>query len=330
MRTYTLTQPQFGSLTSLRLLLLAMLVPTAVMLFGQQESQYTFFMQNEMYYNPAAAGARGVASVTGLYRQQWAGFEGAPTSQLLSFSAPIVNDAVGFGIQLNHANKGIIDNTYASMSYNYKLKLSEEHAIRLGLQGSMQRWAVDFTDPSVRIRTENDNSIDLANNFSTWEGNVGFGALLELSDYFSAGVGIPHIYSSKISVDESKGLNGARITPHIYLTATGLIPLTSTLDFKPSMLVKVVQGAPTDFDINMGAVYAKKIMGGLGYRTGGDGRGESLDLLLFYQLTDKIGFGGAYDIGISELSQQSSGTFEVMGRFDLGAQRDDLVNPRFF
>jgi len=330
MRTYTITRPQIGSMTSLRFLLLAMLIPTAFMLYGQQESQYTFFMQNELYYNPAAAGARGVASVTGLYRQQWAGFEGAPTSQLLSFNAPIVSDAVGFGVQLNHASKGIIDNTYASMSYNYKLKLSETHSIRLGLQGSMQRWAVDFSDPSVKLRTENDNSIDLANNFATWEGNVGFGALFEMSDYFSAGVGIPHIYSSKISVDENKGSQGARITPHVYVTLTGMIPLTDKLDFKPSALVKVVQGAPTDVDINLSGVYAKKIMGGLGYRTGGDGRGESLDLLLFYQITDKIGVGGAYDIGISELAQQSSGTFEVMGRFDLGSQRDDLVNPRFF
>lgn len=330
MRTYTLTPPQFGSLTTLRLLLLAMLLPTAVMLFGQQESQYTFFMQNELYYNPAAAGARGVASVTGLYRQQWAGFEGAPTSQMVSFNAPLVADAIGFGVQLNHANKGIIDNTYASMSYNYKLKLSDIHSIRLGLQGSMQRWAVDFSDPSVRLRTENDNSIDLANNFATWEGNVGFGALLELSDYFTAGVGIPQIYSSKISVDETKGQNGARVTPHIYVTAGGMIPLSDVIDFRPTMLVKVVQGAPTDFDINLGMVYAKKVMGGLGYRTGGDGRGESMNLLLFYQLSDKIGFGGAYDIGISELAQQTSGTFEAMARFDFGSQRDDLVNPRFF
>ncbi len=330
MHTYTLTQPQFGWTTSLRLLLVAMLIPTAFMLYGQQESQYTFFTQNALYYNPAAAGARGVASITGLYRQQWAGFEGAPTSQLLSFNAPIVSDAVGFGVQLNHASKGIIDNTYASMSYNYKLKLSDEHSVRLGLQGSMQRWAVDFSDPSVVLRTENDNSIDLANNFATWEGNVGIGLLFEASDYLSIGVGVPHIYRSKISFDESKGDDGARISPHVYLTATGLIPLSSNIDFKPSMLVTVVQGAPTDINLNLGAVYAKKVMGGVGYRTGGDGNGESLDLLLFYQISDKVGFGGAYDIGISDIARQTAGSFEVMGRFDLGSQRDDLVSPRFF
>jgi len=128
MRTYTLTQRQFGSIASLRLLLLAMLIPTAFMLYGQQESQYTFFMQNELNYNPAAAGARGVASITGLYRQQWAGFDGAPTSQLLSFNSPILGESVGFGIQLNHASKGVIDNTYGSMAYNYKLKLSDDNA----------------------------------------------------------------------------------------------------------------------------------------------------------------------------------------------------------
>jgi type IX secretion system PorP/SprF family membrane protein len=329
MRTYTLTQPQFSSLKSLRLLLLAMFIPTAFMLYGQQESQYTFFMQNELYYNPAAAGARGVASITGLYRQQWAGFDGAPTSQLLSFNTPIA-EKVGFGLQLNHASKGIIDNTYASMSYNYKLKLSDAASVRLGLSGSLQRWAVDFRDPSVVLRTDNDNSIDLANNFDTWEGNVGAGLLFEMEDYLSVGVGIPHIYKSRISVDDTKGLEGARVSPHIYFTATGLVPITEKVDFKPSLLVGYVSGAPTTVNVNFAAVYANKVMGGVSYRSGGDGNGDSIDLLLFYQISNNIGFGGAYDIGISDIARQTAGSFEVMGRFDFGSQRDDLVSPRFF
>ena len=303
------------------------LVGTAL---GQQESQYSSYMYNQLYYNPAYAGSRGMPTVTGLYRQQWAGFEGAPTSQMISFNSPLVSDALGFGVQLNHATKGITDNVFASMAYNYKVKLSEVHSVRLGLQGSVQRWAVDFTDESVRVRSADDQSIDLANNFSTWEGNVGLGAYLQLEDYFSAGVSVPRIYNSKISVDESKGDRGAQVSPHIYFTAEGMIPLANNLAFRPSALVKMVQGAPTDFDINLSMVYAQRVMGGVGYRVGGDGEGESINLLLFYQTSDKLGIGGAYDVGMSDLSSQTGGSFEILARFDFGSERDDLVNPRFF
>ena len=311
-------------------LILAFVCGLAGAATAQQESQYTSFMYNELYYNPASAGSRGAPSVMGIYRQQWAGFEGAPVSQIVSFNSPLVSDAIGFGFQLAHSRRALLDNVYASMAYNYKLKLSERHALRLGLNGSLQRWAVDFTDPSVRVLSEQDTSIDPANTFSTWEGNVGFGAYLELGDYFTGGVGVPNIYRSRIGVDDGKGDAGALATPHVYVTASGLIDLSEQIAFKPSTLLTVVQGAPVDFNVNLGLVYAQRIMGGLGYRAGGDGGGESASLLLFVQATEQLGLGGAYDFGLSELSRQTNGSIEVLARFDFGSERDDLVNPRFF
>ena len=297
---------------------------------AQQESQYTSFMYNQQYYNPATAGARGVASLQGLYRNQWVGFDDAPTSQMLTFGTPVLGDALGFGLTLNHATKGIQDNLYASMAYNYRLKLSDEHSLRIGLQGSVQRWGIDFTDPSVVVRTGNDESIDLGNNFSTWEGNVGLGAYLQLGDYLNVGLSSPHIYRSQISADDSKRADGATVSPHVYFMADALIPLTETLDFKPAMLFKYVNGAPLDFETNLGLVYAQRIMGGVGYRAGGDGSGDALSLLAFFQLNNQLGFGAAYDIGVSDISSNTSGSIEALARFDFGSNRDDLVNPRFF
>ena len=54
--------------------------------FAQQEAQYTQFMENKMILNPAYAGAREAPSMMLLTRNQWIGFEGAPTSQLVSFT----------------------------------------------------------------------------------------------------------------------------------------------------------------------------------------------------------------------------------------------------
>ena len=71
------------------LLLLAFVVAAST-LFGQQEAQFTQYMYNKLPVNPAYAGARGVPSLTAIYRSQWIGFDGAPQSALVSFNGPLL------------------------------------------------------------------------------------------------------------------------------------------------------------------------------------------------------------------------------------------------
>ena len=58
-----------------RLVLLAFILQ-AGFLWAQQEAHYTQFMYNKQSLNPGFAGARRVASVMALYRNQWVGFNG--------------------------------------------------------------------------------------------------------------------------------------------------------------------------------------------------------------------------------------------------------------
>lgn len=321
---------EVNQVAMVRFVLTLLVVSTFSSVFAQQESQYTSFTYNELYYNPATAGSRGLSSVTGLIRQQWLGFEGAPSSQLISFNTPLFSDKVGFGLLINHASKGIIDNVYTAMAYNYKVKINETTNLRLGLQGSVQRWGVDFSGDNFRIQNPRDNSIDLSDTFVKWQGNFGFGALLQVNDRFNVGISAPNLYTSSISVDDNLGEAGARISPHFYVTTSAIFDLSSQLSLKPALLVKVVNDAPVNIEGNISLIYNQQIMAGIGYREGGDGRGESLNLLLFFQTSKNFGIGGAYDIGISELSAATGGSLEVFGRLDFGGDRDDLENPRFF
>ena len=50
---------------------------------AQQEAHFTQFMYNQLYFNPAYAGARGMPSFSLIYRNQWIGFKGAPVSGLI-------------------------------------------------------------------------------------------------------------------------------------------------------------------------------------------------------------------------------------------------------
>ena len=66
-------------------------------LFAQQDEQYTQFMFNKLRYNAAYAGSNGAPSVTAIHRSQWVGLEGAPSSQVVTFDLPLLNNRIGIG-----------------------------------------------------------------------------------------------------------------------------------------------------------------------------------------------------------------------------------------
>src|ERR1700748_2437964 len=65
----------------------------AFMAFGKAEAQqnphYTQYMYNMNIVNPAYAGSKDHLSGTLLYRNQWVGIDGAPTTFSLSGSSPV-------------------------------------------------------------------------------------------------------------------------------------------------------------------------------------------------------------------------------------------------
>ena len=89
--------------------------------WAQQEHQYTQFMYNKLPINPAYSGARGVPSVTAIYRNQWMGFEGAPKSVLASFNSPFLTKRVGIGVTISHNQIGLDKDFAGSMAYSYDL-----------------------------------------------------------------------------------------------------------------------------------------------------------------------------------------------------------------
>ena len=69
---------------------------------AQFEPQFTQYMFNEMFINPAYAGSRGHMSMTGVYRNQWVGIEGAPKTQTFSGHTPLRNEKIGIGLSVLH------------------------------------------------------------------------------------------------------------------------------------------------------------------------------------------------------------------------------------
>ena len=72
---------------------------------AQQEAMYSQYMFNTLALNPAYAGSRDVLSMTALYRRQWIGIEGAPTTQTFTADMPLNKERIGLGLQLTNLKK---------------------------------------------------------------------------------------------------------------------------------------------------------------------------------------------------------------------------------
>jgi hypothetical protein len=98
----------------------------------------------------------------------------------------------------------------------------------------------------------------------------------------------------------------------------------------PAVLVKYVHHAPIDVDVTFNLEIKEKVTTGLAYRAGGDGKGESLDLLAYWQINPRIGVGASYDLTLTNLRSYAGGTFELLVYADLVKRKKGMSNPRFF
>ncbi len=313
-----------------RILLLLAILAVCSALNAQQEAQFTQFMYNKLMINPAYAGARGVPSLTAIYRSQWIGFEGAPQSALFSFNGPFLSKRVGVGVTLQHTKIGLQRDFAGSLAYSYDVISEEAVSVRVGLSGTLRSLGIAYNeatfvnngDPSISNQKENDIF-----------GNVGAGVYATIASKYYFGVSVPRLYSNVIGVANGNATVLAKEYQHFYATAGAIIPLSEDINLMPAVLLKYVQNAPFDADINLNLDIRQKFTAGLSYRLGGDGPGDSVDLLALWQATPQLGVGASYDFTLSNLKDYSVGSIEVMMQYDLkkaSGKKKNMTNPRFF
>ena len=305
--------------------------------FGQQEVQYTQFMENKLMLNPAYAGARDATSIMVLNRNQWIGFEGAPNSQLMSLNAPVFGDRVGLGLSVSHHSIGVTQNWIANMAYSYKIPLSNDAAMRVGVQGSMRSWQFDLSNISTTDPTFLDGAIPVNQNSSSLKGNFGAGLYFNTKKVY-LGISAPFLLSNQIGFNQNGTAESAQ---HFYVMAGTAFDLTDKLMLKPSVLGKYVKNAPLDVDANLSLVYMYKFTFGLSYRVGGGvlngtptvstRNGESVALVTGFQINKQMNLGLSYDFLLSDINTGSkAGSLEVLLRYDFRGDDVNLSNPRFF
>jgi type IX secretion system PorP/SprF family membrane protein len=285
---------------------------------AQQEPMYSQYMLNMIQINPAYAGNRAVDNFTTLYRKQWVGIEGAPTTASLSWDRRQESSNVGYGLQVYNDKLGLESSSGLQAFYSYRLPFRNS-CLTFGLSGGIINYNANFSQAIT-----NEGADDLfKQDVNKWLPTVGLGALYA-TEHWYVGLSVPALLQTKVYENNYQVTSGAN--NHYFLTGGYIFETSEVLKLKPSILMKAVQGSPLEYDFNLNAWINDRLALGVSYRTG-----DAIIGLFEIQISPEIHLGYAYDYTISNLKTYSSGTHELMLRVELnGPKMQRLLSPRYY
>lgn len=293
--------------------------------YGQQDAQYTQYMYNTLSINPAYAGSRDVLSFVGLYRSQWVGLDGAPTTYTASLHSPVGNK-VGLGLNLVRDEIFISNETYIDLTFSYTLDVTDRSKFAFGLKAGAHLLDIDPARSNTGASNGGDVSagtqLNIDNKFSP---QFGLGGYYYTDDYY-IGFSAPNILETE-HFDESttNSLSVARERVNFYLIGGYVFDINESLDLKPAVLFKAVNGAPLQADLSLNALIKEKLTLGVAYRWS-----AALSAMAGFQISDQLMIGFGYDRESTELNQFNDGSYELMLRYEFFKDRHRMVSPRFF
>jgi type IX secretion system PorP/SprF family membrane protein len=257
--------------------------------------------------NPAYAGNRGVPSIAFIWREQWAGLPGAPSTKSITLDLPSENKKVGFGIQLfDDRYVNVIRRTGVNLYYNLKIPVSEHGVLSLGLKGGFYNDLKTLTNVDLGLINAYDAAY--ASNFNKIVPLAGAGIYYN-DDHFYAGFSAPDVVTFSKTQSYKSDSSLYQVNEIHYFFTTGYsFDVNEDISIKPSVLIKIASGAPIEADFNTN-VWLKNTVGlGASYRTG-----ESVLGMAEVQISPQFRLGYAYD-----MSFKLPNTNELFLRLELG------------
>ncbi|RXP46614.1 type IX secretion system membrane protein PorP/SprF [Lutibacter sp. HS1-25] len=299
---------------------------TATVLWSQQDVQYTQYMYNMSVINPAyTTGTLGVYNLGALYRTQWVGVKGAPTSTNIFAHTPI-NEQIEVGFTFVNDNIGnIVKENNIFADFAYKLNLEEYGQLSFGLKAGASFFNADLTSLNLESGSGNTDP-NFSENIQESKFNIGAGVFYNKDNYY-VGFSVPYILNEKHYINENGRYENLK-KAHFYLTGGYVFDINSEFKLKPSFMAKAVNGAPIALDLNANVLYQDRLELGVGYRLN-----DAVVGMVNFGVTPKLRIGYAYDYTLAKLQAFSSGSHEFLLLYNL--DQFNLNNgfdksPRFF
>jgi type IX secretion system PorP/SprF family membrane protein len=289
-------------------------------LHGQLTPETNQYILNPLTINSAYAGNRGALNIATFFRKQWVGVDGSPTTMTLAVDAPFLDNKLGLGLVIANDKIGVTKETHFGTSYSYKINI-KDGILSLGLGAGLITTNTAWSDLKV---VDEEDAYMLVDSKVLVVPEFSFGAYYSVKNYF-AGFSIPRLLS--YSFDFNKNKYNLKFAPedYSYMFNTGYIfTLSQKVRFFPSTLVSFTPGEKVLYDINAHVNFLDRFWTGLSYRSG-----RSLAALFQVSVSDQFKIAYTYDFDFGKLMKYSSGSHEIMLRYEF-KYKVEVVNPLIF
>lgn len=198
----------------------------SITLSAQQIGHASQFTETRAFWNPAATAPNTFMTADAFFRQQWAGFTGAPRTTYISMMYPVVDMNMSLGGFIFNDKSGPVGQTGIKLNYAYNLKdfLMDDAVLSLGISASFQQ--LSFNGTNQIFNDGNDGLITNARNsslFPSMGGGLYFNTHPEDYDRGAnslyLGLAYNHAYTTDVIVGE---LNYER-QRHVHVMVGGKI-----------------------------------------------------------------------------------------------------------
>lgn len=295
---------------------------------SQQDPQFSMYMNNILYHNPAYSGIPGAMRFEFIHRSQWLGYTttagsgGAPTTQVLTVNAPLLKIKSGFGFYAVNDKLGNRNNMEAQMSFAYHLALRGAK-LSFGLRTGMYSVSINYDD----FRPANpDDPVLLTGKESQVNPDLAAGVFYRAEKYY-VGISSTHLTKAEFNFGSDSTRNA--LENHFYLVGGYDYQLNYDLILKPSLLVKTDFNTYT-FDLSVMATLRDKIWGGLSFR-----QSDAMIFIVGYSFMKenafRVGYAFDYIIKAQEAKQPTSHEFYLSYTLPVlgSGERRIIRTPRF-
>ena len=295
---------------------------------GQNEFFFGHHMFNPSYFSPGWIGSENEAFLSFNHRTQWAGYNasldpgGAPTTQMLSLTAPVDGQLGGLGFFFVNDRVGPLTSVQMRAGISVKKEFSFGR-VTLGIMPAMNMTSVNAG--YFRANDDSDPLIPQGNE-TQFKPNLHSGILFESRRNFFVSASVENILEPSFSFGTTA--NNA-IERNYYLFGGTRRNLTRNIVFSPYVLLRS-DLTSYSYEISSILEYREKMWGGLSFRSS-----ESITVLLGYSFLEenKLRVGYSFDYIVSKSVAKENTSHEIYVRYNLPnlifAGRKAVKTPRF-
>jgi len=259
------------------------------------------------------------------HRQQWVNFPGRPITTSFTVHGPLSNNKMGLGISVLNEQIGKLSRNLVYLNYAYRVKIGENGHLSFGIMGGIHNQVNKLSELKPTEIGDAQISQNTPNIISP---NFGSG-IYYYTKKFYVGISIPRMIDDSYLFNSTGGIiKSTKIDPnkfHYYFTIGNVFDVNENLKIKPQAMLKMVQNAPIQYDLNVNFLIKNKIWAGVSYRSGAD-----VSALIGVQLNSQFLVNYSYDYALTKIQKYSQGSHEITLGYLFSYKQRKVVTPRYF